>query len=167
MSVVIFSQDKIEMLEREAAQSPRLRAHLSLHDSHQDAVQRVVIALINGTYIPPHYHELSRQWEHFQIIKGEIDLLVFDHEGCLVNQVSLGGESGNIFVQIPPLVPHTLVCRSPSAIVMEIKEGPFDERYAKIIPSWSYAEDYSTIPREAIINSITRLDVGQKLSMQL
>ncbi len=50
---------------------------------------------------------------------------------------------------------------------MEIKEGPFDERYAKIIPSWSYAEDYSTIPREAIINSITRLDVGQKLSMQL
>lgn len=162
MNVSFITQDDFSDLTQRASQSVRLRTHLLLHESPQDIVQRVVIGLARGTFIPPHFHELQHQWEHFHVLKGEVELLLFDNNGYLNKKTILGGRNGNIFVQIPPLIPHTLVCRTSTAIIMEIKEGPFDERYAKVIPCWSHDEDYSKLSRESIIAMMTELSVGEK-----
>lgn len=88
--------------------------------------------------------------------------MLFDNNGCLNKKVILGGQSKNVIVQIPPLIPHTLVCRSPTAVVMEIKEGPFDEKFAKVIPSWSYSEDYSIVSRDTITAMMAQLSIGDR-----
>ena len=46
----------VDRLLASAAQSTRRRAHLLLHDSPEDSVQRLLIALHHGTYLPPHRH---------------------------------------------------------------------------------------------------------------
>jgi cupin fold WbuC family metalloprotein len=162
MKVSFLTQDDFEDLTQEAFASIRLRTHLLLHESPDDVVQRIIIGLVKGTYIPPHFHELQHQWEHFHVLHGEVELMLFDNNGCLNKKVILGGQSKNVIVQIPPLIPHTLVCRSPTAVVMEIKEGPFDEKFAKVIPSWSYSEDYSIVSRDTITSMMAQLSIGDR-----
>ncbi|AQZ76928.1 WbuC family cupin fold metalloprotein [Escherichia coli] len=165
MKVSFVSQDDFENLIQEAFASVRLRSHLLLHESPNDAVQRIMIGLVKGTYIPPHFHEFQHQWEHFHVFQGEVELMLFDSNGCLNKKVILGGQSKNIIAQISPLTPHTLVCRSPTAVIMEIKEGPFDEKCAKVIPSWSYSEDYSILSRDRIIAMMGQLSIGDRFSL--
>lgn len=52
----LINSDIITKLYREAKDSDRLRAHHLLHTSHQDKVQRLLIGLIKGSYVEPHYH---------------------------------------------------------------------------------------------------------------
>ena len=70
MQVSVFSIKQLEALIELAQNAERLRAHLCLHNSHQDRVQKILIALTKGTYIPPHFHKKIHQWEHFQVIIG-------------------------------------------------------------------------------------------------
>ena len=49
MKVSFLSQDDFENLIKEAFASVRLRSHLLLHESPNDAVQRIIIGLIKGT----------------------------------------------------------------------------------------------------------------------
>lgn len=166
-NMYFFSQKQIDEMIFEAKRSPRLRSHLSLHKSHQDPVQRVIIALASGTYIPPHYHEHLHQWEHFQIIDGEIDVLLFNHKGSLESRYVLGKKTGCFIIQIPPLIPHTILCRTPHAIVLEIKEGPFDPSCAKIIPHWSINENCQTIKSNDIVGMLRELNIGQRFGFNL
>jgi len=138
--VLLFDQSFKNDLYAKAALSLRLRAHKNIHDSFDDKVQRLAIALLHGTYIPPHMHELSHQWEFFHVIEGEVKLLIFDNAGIITNIILLGENHLNFAVQLPPGTFHTLVSLSDKAFLFEWKEGPFDPSYAKVIPEWSVSE---------------------------
>ncbi|WP_370550444.1 WbuC family cupin fold metalloprotein [Edwardsiella tarda] len=162
MDFFIFSNKNAESLLLNASCSGRLRAHYNLHTSSDEAVQRVVIGLHNGTYIPPHYHALNSQWELFQVCSGEVDLFIFDMSGFLLKKIPLSTDSGNYFAQIAPNTCHTLVCRSDSALILEIKQGPFDTAKAKVIPEWSYPEEYSLVSREQILTMLGDMREGER-----
>ncbi len=159
MHVNVFSQAQLQKLLLLASGSERLRAHFCLHNSHQDKVQRILIGLNKGTYIPPHFHK--NHWEHFQVIDGDVDLFIFDIDGVVVDIIHLNSNGDSLLVEIEPHTIHTLVCRSQQAIVLEIKEGPFIESEAKVIPSWSYTEDYQIYSRNKIVSRLTNLTIGQ------
>lgn len=159
MGLSASKPDTISQLIGEAFKSDRLRHHLSLHHSHDDLVQRVVIALVKGTYIPPHYHEMPRQWELFSIMHGNVDIYLFDHNGKVTDILTLGEASGNYFFTVEPNVCHTVICRSDYAVVMEVKEGPFNPKTAKVLPSWSHPENYDSSTRECILNYIGNLKI--------
>ncbi|EDT6888322.1 WbuC family cupin fold metalloprotein [Salmonella enterica subsp. enterica] len=161
MQVSLFTAKQMQELIDIAKKSERLRAHLSLHESHKDKVQMVLIALIKGTYIPPHFHKNIWQWEYFQIINGEVELYIFDENGKVRNIFQLGGKNGALFAKIEPNTIHTLICRSSLAVVLEVKEGPFIELDAKVVPCWAFTESYKTISREKIIYKLENLRVGQ------
>lgn len=121
--------------------SPRLRAHYNIHTSYDEPVQRIVIALCKGTYIPPHYHEKQHQWEHFQVINGRVKVIIFDVKGMVVDTFFMSDEDECHAFELPPNMIHTLVCCSDYAIILEVKQGPFNPCEAKVIPNWSIAED--------------------------
>ena len=54
---------QIDALFKSAESSLRKRAHLNLHKTYEDKVQRLYIALVCGSYVEPHYHEKHNQWE--------------------------------------------------------------------------------------------------------
>jgi cupin fold WbuC family metalloprotein len=87
--------------------------------------------MIKGSYVEPHYHELPQQWEMFSILEGAVS--IFNSEGVLCKDVMLGLEYGCVSVELEPGVIYSIECISDRAFLMEVKEGPFDSRFAKVL----------------------------------
>ena len=136
---ILYSQTEIYKLKQAAECSTRRRAHLNLHRNYNDKIQKLLIALTKNTYIPPHCHKLEHQTEHFQILEGEVVLVIFDRNGD-IKDYTLLSPNGITAVEVEPDVFHTVICLTDSAILMEIKLGPFEQSTSKFIPSWSPLE---------------------------
>ncbi|ELY4673348.1 WbuC family cupin fold metalloprotein [Cronobacter muytjensii] len=132
----LIDSSQLSMLFEQARQSERLRSHLLLHNSHQEKVQRLLIAMVEGSYVEPHYHELPQQWEMFTIMQGQVQVTLFDAKGQILTQFLAGDNTGVSIVELAPGDIHSVRCVSDKAIMMEVKEGPFDPAYAKAFPSW-------------------------------
>lgn len=125
--------DKLSLdnLYKEAEQSERLRSHLLLHKSHQDKVQRLLIALVKNSFVEPHYHELPHQWEMFVILEGQIEVTLYKHSGEIIETFLAGESTEKVIIHLEPNEAHSIKCLSSRALLLEIKEGPFDSNYAK------------------------------------
>lgn len=167
MSYKLYDANINRQLIANACASERLRYHLNLHRSYDDPVQRVVIALARGTYIPPHYHEFNHQWESFNLIEGKVNVIIFNFRGVVTDVITLSQSTGVFGVELEPGTIHTICCASDNAVIMEIKEGPFNPEKAKVIPIWSPDEKYDTYPRRKIVNTLESIKVGQCFSSLL
>ncbi|EJL9531634.1 MULTISPECIES: WbuC family cupin fold metalloprotein [Enterobacteriaceae] len=127
----LIDNDQLEALYEQAGQSTRLRSHLLMHSSHQEKVQRLLIALVKGSYVEPHYHELPHQWEMFIVMQGQLQVCLHDKDGEVIKEFVVGENTGINVVEFIPGEIHSVECLSPRALMMEVKEGPFDPSFAK------------------------------------
>jgi cupin fold WbuC family metalloprotein len=134
-----ISQDLIADLIAQAGQSPRKRTIYRLHE-HEEPVQRMVNALVPGTYTQPHKHENPDKVELFSILVGKLAILQFSAEGVVENVHVLDAVGPLRIADIAPRTYHALIALEPSAVV-EIIQGPYDARTHKQFASWSPAED--------------------------
>jgi cupin fold WbuC family metalloprotein len=133
-----ITQFEIDDLIIEARQSPRKRAILRLHE-HHEPVQRMVNALIPGTYITPHKHENPDKVELFAILKGKIAVLQFNERGDVEVIIKLESEGNVKIIDIPPRVYHSLVPLEASS-ALEIIQGPYDVSTHKYFAPWAPLE---------------------------
>lgn len=75
-------------MSSQAAELPRLRSHLTLHDDLNEPVQRLAIAMEPGTYIRPHRHRHT--WELLTPLCGRFVVLQFDDNGVVSQRTLLG-----------------------------------------------------------------------------
>lgn len=122
---------QIDALFKSAESSLRKRAHLNLHKTYEDKVQRLYIALICGSYVEPHYHEKPHQWEMFIVKFGLVRVNIHNFEGVVTNSFLVGDEQDSFTVEFLPGDIHSVECISEKALLLEIKEGPFIETEAK------------------------------------
>ena len=127
----LIDKNQLEALYDQAGQSERLRSHLLLHESHQDKVQRLLIAWVKGSYVDPHYHELPHQWEMFIVMQGQVQVCLYGKDGDIINKFVAGENTAINIVEFSPGDIHSVECLSPRALMMEVKEGPFDPTFAK------------------------------------
>ncbi|AUQ40660.1 WbuC family cupin fold metalloprotein [Yersinia ruckeri] len=132
----IIDNELINKLYQQAEVSDRKRSHHQLHGSHQDKVQRLLIAFVKGSYVEPHFHELPHQWEMFNVIEGCVKVCVYSDIGEVIEELFFGLEENNKFVEFSPYEIHSVECISEKALMLEIKEGPFDSIFAKTFPQW-------------------------------
>ena len=130
-----ITQSDIELLFEQASNSPRKRAHLSLHASFDDKVQRLYIALLKGSYVEPHYHALAHQWEMFIVQSGVLKVTLHHKDGSVISSCLVGDEQDTQAIEFNPGDVHSVECVSEHALMLEIKEGPFVEMHAKILLS--------------------------------
>lgn len=125
-----FDHKLVSSLYEKAELTTRKRSHYWLHSSHQDKVQRLLIAMLKGSIVEPHYHRSQSQWEMFTVLEGEVEITFYNEnkEKC---SYSLGGTSSIFSVEISPREIHSVICLSDKALLLEIKEGPFDPKNAK------------------------------------
>ena len=109
----------------QAASSPRRRMFRNIHQSHDEPVQRLVIAMLPDSYVPIHRHNRQHQWEMFIVLAGSVDMLCFDEQGVVTFRQTLTAGQSYTGLELPPGVWHTLVCDTP-CVFIEIKQGPFD-----------------------------------------
>lgn len=111
-----------DRLLSDAEMFPRRRSHLLLHESHADPTQRLLVAFEQSTYIQPHRH--PEQWEMIIPMRGTLALLLFSADGHITNRIEL--TAGSIPIsQIAAGAWHTVVAMTSSALMLEIKPGPF------------------------------------------
>jgi cupin fold WbuC family metalloprotein len=111
----------LRLLTAQAVAAPRKRSHLLLHAGPQDQAQRLIIAAEPGTYIRPHRHSL--QWEMLAVLRGCLDILIFDRDGVVIERSALDQTSP--VAQIAVAHWHTCFVREPGTVIVEIKPGPY------------------------------------------
>ena len=131
----VITQVDMASLFEQANNSPRKRAHLNLHTSFDDKVQRLYIALLKGSYVEPHFHALAHQWEMFIVISGVLKVTLHTKDGSEKNSILVGDKQNVQAVEFNPGDIHSVECISGQALILEIKEGPFIEEYAKVLLS--------------------------------
>ena len=119
-----ITQTQVKELIQEAEKSERKRTIFRLHE-HDEPVQRMVNALVPGTYITPHKHENPDKVELMSILSGQVALIQFSDVGEIEEIHIIGDYEDNKIVDIPPRTYHTMVALKPSA-VLEIIQGPYE-----------------------------------------
>ncbi len=134
-----LTTDLIDQTIDRAQASPRKRAHFLFHQ-HSDPVQRMINALLPGSYIPPHVHQHPPKIEFFTILTGRVACIHFSESGN-IQHVYLMDPAGPIRgVDIPPGQYHSFIALKPSAL-LEIIQGPYQKLTHKSWPDWAPAED--------------------------
>lgn len=113
----------LDALQEQAEATERRRLHLDLrNDSYEDS-QRMVNVLLPGTVIPIHRHPGTT--ETVVALRGRVDEVFYDTEGCETGRVHLDPTAGTYAVQVPAGTYHTAVALTPCAII-EFKAGRYD-----------------------------------------
>lgn len=124
---------------KKATVSPRGRAHYLLH-LHSDPVQRMVNAIIPGSYVPPHCHKNPAKIELFAILVGQVACIHFTPGGKIQHVFLLDDQGPIRVVDIRPGIYHSFIALKPSAM-LEIIQGPYQKETHKNWPSWAPQED--------------------------
>ncbi|EOH0514911.1 WbuC family cupin fold metalloprotein [Vibrio fluvialis] len=128
-----YGRDLYENLYNDAKKSSRRRSHFNLHQSYDEKVQRLVISLVKGSFVEPHYHSLPHQWESFFVLEGKIEVKIYTYEGEIISSCLIGDNQEFQFIEIQPEEIHSVKCISEVATILEIKEGPFVPEKSKVM----------------------------------
>jgi cupin fold WbuC family metalloprotein len=133
----LISTSMLDELTAKASASPRRRAHLNLHSSATDPVQRFIVVAQRDSYVRPHRH--GSKSELATVLRGSFEVVVFDDAGSITAR-HVVGDGANIAFEIPRATWHTLLPLSDGAAFLEIKEGPYDPATASEFAAWAPEE---------------------------
>jgi cupin fold WbuC family metalloprotein len=133
-SIVQIGGEDIAFLKRQARENSRKRARICAHKSNQDALHEMVIAIAADSYIHPHRH-LGKS-ESFHIVEGEVDIVVFDEVGAVVDIIDMGaaGSARKFYYRLSESAFHTLLIRTDFLVVHEVTNGPFLKENTVLAP---------------------------------
>jgi cupin fold WbuC family metalloprotein len=134
----LISASLLDELAAAAAASPRGRSHYNLHGTAADVVQRYLVVANRGSYFRPHRH--TTRAELALIVRGGLDLLVFDDARCVTARYAFGGGAGNIAYENGPGIWHTVVVNHDATAFLEVKQGPYDPATASEFAHWAPSE---------------------------
>jgi cupin fold WbuC family metalloprotein len=135
----IITNEQIVALIEQAGQSERKRVIFRLHE-HEEQIQRMVNALVPGTYVPPHKHVNPHKLELVSILVGRVAIVRFDDDGEITEIHILDEDGPEKVADIAPGEYHSAVALMPSAI-LEIVPGPYVEETHKKFADFAPLED--------------------------
>lgn len=129
-------------LRAAAEASPRKRAHLELHaGGSKDALQRFLVGMLPGSYVRAHRHVQAHKLELTVCLGGSCDVLLFDSRGALTERHRLRADgSGPALLQLPPNTWHALSVPEGFAVLLEVKQGPYNADTDKDFAAWAPRE---------------------------
>ena len=137
MPIQLIHSSLLDETSRKASDSSRLRMNYNIHTRLDDPLNRMLNALEPSTYIRPHRHLSPPKTEAFIVLRGELDVLIFDEAGNLLQKYKLNPETGNYGMDIPAGVWHSMIITQPETVIYEVKEGPFTPIIPDDFASWS------------------------------
>lgn len=141
----LISEGLLEELAATASASPRARSHYNLHESPADLVQRYLVVANRGSYFRPHRH--TTRAELALILRGALDLIVFDESRQVTARYAFGAGAGNIAYENGPGIWHTVIVNDDATTFLEVKQGPYDPATASEFAPWAPAEGESGAAR--------------------
>jgi cupin fold WbuC family metalloprotein len=132
-------QGLLDDLLAQAARSDRLRVPYRFH-AHEEPVQRMLNAILPGSYITPHKHENPDKVELISVLVGTAAVVHYTDAGEIA-EVFVLRRNGPVYgVDIPPRVYHNFVALTP-CVILEIIQGPYVAETHKKFAPWAPLED--------------------------
>jgi len=141
----LFADSLLDDLASRAAASPRQRAHLNVHETAADPIQRFFVVARRDSYFRPHAH-LSKS-ELAIALRGRFDILTFDETGEVLARYAIGDGTGQFAYEAESGTWHTIVALSDECAFLEVKEGPYDPAVAVDFAPWAPPEGDSSVAR--------------------
>ena len=137
--LVAVDSNGIDFLKEQALGTARERMRICAHKDVSDTLHEMIIVHHKGAYVRPHKH--LGKIESCHIIEGEVDLVVYDDDGSVIDVVRMGDySSGKTFYhRMSESRFHTLLIRSEVLVFHEITNGPFDKS-STAFPAWAPEE---------------------------
>lgn len=139
--VITVSEDLVQRALVASRESPRKRVILPFHKDHNALLHRMLNAMQPGTYLQPHRHMDPPKDEIFLVLRGAIDLIVFDDEGAITDVVALVANSEAFGVDLAAGRFHSFLVREADTVLYEVKLGPYSPQTAKDFATWAPAEN--------------------------
>ena len=127
----VFAAD-LDQLVLAAQGSPRRRSNLNLHQSLDDPIQRLAIAMEPDTLIRPHRHRQT--WELLLPLRGRFVVLFFDDDGVVTGRALLGADTA--LLEMPAGQWHAVLSLDVGAVIFEVKHGPYAPTEAADFAPW-------------------------------
>ena len=112
---------RLDELVGAAQESARRRSNLNMHDTLDDPIQRLAIAMEPDTLIRPHRH--VHTWEMLLPLRGRFCVLCFDDSGVVTERIALGSDVG--VLEMPAGQWHAVLSLESGSVIFEVKHGPY------------------------------------------
>ena len=131
------TREDIGLLKAKAAMNPRQRIRLCAHMNLDDSVHEMLIVHTKSNFNQPHKH--PNKSESFHIIEGELDIVIFDDAGQILETITLGEYStdARFYWRLSESNYHMVIPRSDVVVFHEITSGPFDRATSFVPAPWS------------------------------
>lgn len=143
-AIQLIDQDLFARLIAEARASPRRRVNYNFHLSAEENPHRFLNVLARGTYVAPHRHLHPPKAESFIVLSGRLAVFIFDDQGEVTQTASLGptpmdptAPSG---IDLPAGYWHTIAPLTETAVIFEVKPGPYLPTADKEFAPWAPRE---------------------------
>ena len=156
----IIDYNLMTELTRKAMEAPRKRAHYNLHQSLDEPIHRLVMAVEPGSYIRPHRHLSGGKFEFFTIFRGRGSTFIFTQDGTISKRIDMAPGSDVAAIELTPETWHSFVAWETGTIVCEVKPGPYFPVPASDAAQWAPAEGEEKVA--AILDWLSRAKVGDK-----
>ncbi len=123
-----LSQELLDAVAEQSRSSPRQRQNYNFHEP-SEKVQRLLNVLQPGTYVRPHRHPRPPEingFEFFLVIQGEVGIILFDESGQILHTERITANGTTRGIELAQGIYHTLVALVPDAVILELKEGPYN-----------------------------------------
>ncbi len=140
----LITEELISELLSKAEQSPRRRINYNFHRSLDDTMHRFLNVMLRGTFVAAHRHTHPPKDESFVVLRGNIAFIIFNDDGSIQESHILGEPVGEkkfpVGIDILPGTWHTLIVLGESAVIYEVKPGPYEPASDKEFAEWSPKE---------------------------
>ncbi len=117
---VLIDDNLFEQLQKEAHDAPRLRMNYDLRNSETDDSQRMLNVWLPGSKLVVHRHQNSN--ETILLLKGKMDVVLYNDEGKETERYQMGGDSGIYGINVKKGCWHTVEVHK-LAITFTAKDG--------------------------------------------
>lgn len=134
----LITQQLLDDLLEQAARSPRRRVPYRFHE-HEEPVQRMLNAIVPGSYVTPHKHENPDKVELIAVLTGSAAMFQFSDTGEITELHIMTADGPLRGVDIAPRTLHNFVALTP-CVVLEIIQGPYHPDTHKKFATWAPSE---------------------------
>ena len=112
-NVLVLDVAMIDGLLAQATAAPRLRKNLNFHERETHPCQRLLNAILPGSYVRPHRHVLDNKEEFMIIVRGCLGVILYDAQGNVTGKMKLDEMGAVRAVSYPPAftTPRLHSCR--------------------------------------------------------
>lgn len=135
-SLIKIKKKDIDLLKKYSNNNIDQKSRYCNHKSKNSKLHEMIIFHKKGYYVRPHSHPNTSESVH--LIKGKVDIVIFDKKGNISEIVKMGNyQSGNVFYyRMNNELTHTFIIKSSYIIFHETSLGPFKKKNTKFA-NWS------------------------------